>query len=378
MKIIHLVLGKANPLRMNGVNKLVHEMVSSQSDLGIDVQLWGITKNPVHDYPERVYDTVLFPSVFNKAKLDSSLKEAIQKLEKPVVFHLHGSFIPEFYYISQLLIKRRIQYIYTPHGALAPAALKRSRWKKKWYFELFEKKLIQSAGSVITTGLSVYENLDNLVSINNKILIPNGQPKLYFKAEKFDKSQPMAFGYCGRIAIEHKGLDLLLEGFKIFLNKGGIAFLHLIGDGQEMPKLKKIANKLNLANHICYHGAKFGDKKFKLLCKTNVFVHTSRMEGFPAAVLEAAALGLPCLVSVHTNVGDYIKKYNCGVVIENNTPQFIAEKMLEIQLLHDKGQLQVLGEHAIEMIEKEFDWKIINQRIVEVYESRLKVSHKLV
>ena len=66
MKIIHLVLGKANPLRMNGVNKLVHEMATTQQEMGYNVNLWGITENPIHDYPPRNYRTVLFPSLFQQ------------------------------------------------------------------------------------------------------------------------------------------------------------------------------------------------------------------------------------------------------------------------------------------------------------------------
>ena len=53
MEIIHIILGKANPERMNGVNKVVHEMASNQTQRGYEVMVWGITTNPVHDYPER-------------------------------------------------------------------------------------------------------------------------------------------------------------------------------------------------------------------------------------------------------------------------------------------------------------------------------------
>ena len=51
MEIIHLVLGKANPLRMNGVNKVVHELAEQQCASGLKASVWGITAQPVHDYP---------------------------------------------------------------------------------------------------------------------------------------------------------------------------------------------------------------------------------------------------------------------------------------------------------------------------------------
>lgn len=370
MKIIHLVLGKANPLRMNGVNKLVHEMVSSQKELGADVCLWGITKNTVHDYPKRNFETVLFPAVFNKTTIDPSIKKAIFDLKGDTVFHFHGSFIPEFFKISRLLVERGIDYVYTPHGALAAAALKRRGWKKKWYFELFEHQIVRDAKAIITTGKSGYINIDNLVKVKSKFLIPNGQPQIEFKANQFDVNQKPIFGYCGRIALEHKGLDLLLNGFRIFLDKGGDADLQIIGDGEELPKLKKIAASLKLFDHIQFHGAKYGDEKFQLLCETNMFVHTSRMEGFPASVLEAAALGLPCLISKDTNMDDYVEKWNCGIVLEQNTPQLIAEAMLQAQQLLKTGELKKMGENARTMIQEEFDWKRISKQLLSIYENK--------
>ena len=374
MKIIHLVLGKANPLRMNGVNKLVHEMACAQKSLGKDVWLWGITNNPVHDYPKRNFKTALFPSVFNKTRLDYSLKKAISDLDKDTIFHIHGSFIPEFYLISRILNKKGIVYVYSPHGALAPAALKRRNWKKKWYFEFFEKKLIEDSKSVITTGKSVFDNLDNLVKTNSKVLIPNGQPILDFKAIKIDPNQKLIFGYCGRIALEHKGLDLLLQGFREFLDRGGDAELHIVGDGPEMPRLQKIVSELNLKDFIHFYGAKYGEEKYKVLCQTNVFVHTSRMEGFPAAVLEAAALGLPCLVSKHTNFGDYVDAFKCGFVVEKNTPIFIADNMQKAQRFLENGQLVEMGKRAKKMVETEFDWKNICAKLLLVYEYKNHTS----
>ena len=369
MQIIHLVLGKANPERMNGVNKLVCEMANTQSELGYDVSLWGITPNPVHDYPERHFKTVLFQSLSNKTTIHSSLKKEISKLSEKTVFHLHGSFIPEFYHIGKLLQKRDIPYLYTPHGALAPAALKRNSLKKNIYFKFFEKLLIEGAATVVATGKSVYDNLGNLVQNSSKKLIPNGQPLIDVESPVYNRNEKIIFSFCGRIALEHKGLDLLLTGFRKFLDKGGEAGLQIIGDGEELPVLKMQVAQLNLEEHIRFHGARFGNEKFQLLRKSHVFVHTSRMEGFPASVLEAAAIGLPCLVSTHTNMGDYIKSFDAGLVLEENTPVNIAYRMMELQILFENGLLEEKGNNAKQMIATEFDWKNICKLLITTYEN---------
>jgi len=42
MNIIHLVLGKANPNRMNGVNKVANQLATTMTNLNKEVELWGI------------------------------------------------------------------------------------------------------------------------------------------------------------------------------------------------------------------------------------------------------------------------------------------------------------------------------------------------
>lgn len=376
MRIIHLVLGKANPDRMNGVNKLVYEMVSTLHEMGEEVRLWGITNSPVHNYPERNFKTELFQMTSNKLGVHDSLKKAIDELPNGTVFHFHGSFIPEFYHIGKLLSNRKIPYVYTPHGALAPAALKRSGWKKKVYFKLFEKQLLTKAACMIATGKSVYDNVDTLMTVRRKVLIPNGQP-LIQKYQSKKESDQMIFGYCGRIALEHKGLDLLLEGYKIYKEEGGKAALHLIGDGPEMPKFKSIAKELGVLEDLTLYGAQFGEDKFKIISSFDVFVHTSRMEGFPAAVLEATATGIPVLISRHTNVWDFIDRFACGLLIDPNTPLNIAKQLSAFEKLYQTQELKDMGENGKKMISELFDWKAICVQLCKEYRLALGVKKKV-
>ena len=89
MEIIHIVLGKANPDRLNGVNKVVYNMASEQSKAGKSVQVWGITPNPVHDYPERNFKTLLFQEERFHFFMPRALKEAILG-NKNTIFHING------------------------------------------------------------------------------------------------------------------------------------------------------------------------------------------------------------------------------------------------------------------------------------------------
>ena len=60
MEIIHSILGKANPNRMNGVNKVVHELATIQVEKGISAEVWGITEQSCTRLPSRIFKTRLF------------------------------------------------------------------------------------------------------------------------------------------------------------------------------------------------------------------------------------------------------------------------------------------------------------------------------
>ena len=57
MEIIHLILGKANPQRMNGVNKVVYQLATEQTNAGKTVIVYGIAADTNINYPDRNFTT---------------------------------------------------------------------------------------------------------------------------------------------------------------------------------------------------------------------------------------------------------------------------------------------------------------------------------
>jgi len=373
MKIIHVVLGKANPNRMNGVNKVANQLATTMTDLGKNIELWGIANTLKHDYPPRNYKTVLFQQSTKKWSLDPSLTKAIKHLTKFTVVHFHGSFIPEFFLMARLLKKKKIPFVYTPHGALTEGAMQKSALKKRLYFSIFESFIVKNALKVQLLGEGEANHLNTLIQTENTCLIPNGQ--VTPKGGPWKKQKPMlydslVFGFCGRLDQYHKGLDNLLAGFKEYLAKGYQGTLELIGDGKDREILEKLTRALGLQQSVVFHGALFGDAKFKVLADFDVFMHPSRMEGFPTAVLEAAAIGKPCITSEATNVNPYIKLWKAGIPIKESNPENVSLAMKTALEFHQNGTLHWAGQNARNMIEKEFTWEHIAQQLIEVYEGK--------
>jgi len=369
MKIIHIVLGKANPERMNGVNKVAYQLATTQTNLGHDVTLWGIASSPEKNYPPRNFKTRLFFQRKNKLTMDSKLKLAIGNLPQDIVVHLHGAFIPEFYHIARLLDKKNIAYIYTPHGSLTEMAMTKNSIIKKLYFNCFESRIIAKAKRVQLLGIHEFTYLDNLTTKADKCLIANGQDLEVipdYPIKKIQDRHPV-FGFCGRLAQFHKGLDLMFLGFKKYIQNGGTGTLELIGDGADKEALTQLSTDLGIADLIIFHGKKFGKEKYDLLHKMDIFLHTSRMEGFPTAVLEAAALKIPTITSEATNMNNFIRKYQSGFLLTENTPEEIAQRMAIASHFFQQRKLTKMGEKGRTMVVQEFDWRKIAARLVQVY-----------
>ena len=369
MEIVHIILGKANPNRTNGVNKVVNSLATYQTKKGVKISIWGITKNPIHDYPDRNYKTILFKET-SKIFLPKGIKEAIQTKDKSTVFHFHGGFLPQFILITRLILKQGLSYVFTPHGSYNTIAMKRSNWKKKMYISLFEKELVENAKALHFIGKSEIEGAGELFQFKNYYLVPNGQNPDEVEISIISKKQNSfpIFGFCGRLDVETKGLDLLLKGFAEYLdNSGKKGELWLIGDGKEKELLVSLAQNLNITNQIKFLGSLYGKEKIEKMNQLDYFMLTSRNEGLPGVVLEASVLGVPCIVSKETNMGDYITQHQAGICLEQNTVATIAVAMQTASNWKRIGKIKRISKNAKQMIENQFNWKTIVQNLEQLY-----------
>ncbi|UII28910.1 glycosyltransferase family 4 protein [Fulvivirga maritima] len=366
-KVIHIVLGKANPARMNGVNKVVHELATHQVLAGWDVEVWGITRDLHSETPSREYSLRLFQAYRNLYKVDSNLVEALvsEHSKNNIIVHLHGGFIPTFFTLAKSLVKNTIPYVFTPHGSYNEIALRRSFYLKKIYLKIFEKNLAQNAQYVHCLGKSEVIGTKKLFKNANTCLIPYGFNLIEEVYKREPQPDKFIIGFCGRMDAYTKGLDALTEGFLKFSNENPNAELWLIGDGQDLQSLKKeIAPFGN--GKVIFHGSKYGEEKFNLLSQLDVFAHPSRNEGLPTAVLEAASLGIPTLITEATNLGDAVRNYNCGFVMEQTKGIELYEglNILKQELSTKKDEVKA---NARKMVTETFNWFTLLNGYAKMY-----------
>lgn len=368
MEIIHLILGKANPNRPNGVNKVVHQLVSKQAEYGRNITLWGITKHLTHNYIKRNFETKLFQAKKNPFLLDKALRQAIKLKKGKAIFHLHGGWIPLYTNVAILLNKNNIPYVITPHGSYNTIAMQRNKWMKRLYFECFEKSILRNAQKIHLIGESEIQGIQRIFPNNKSFLLPYGFEPPQLKNVKINHKEDFIIGFVGRLDIYTKGLDLLINSFYEFQKSVPKSKLWIIGDSPEKSILEQLIANRNLHKKVVLWGSKFDAKKVALMQQIQVFVHPSRNEGLPSSVLEACSMGIPVVVTKATNLASYIAKNNAGIAIENEDEEALTKAFLKLFDMKNNKGLQCLSKNAKMMIHTVFNWNTTIKKFDSLYQ----------
>jgi len=131
----------------------------------------------------------------------------------------------------------------------------------------------------------------------------------------------------GRL-VKQKGFDILIDAFAIVLKSAPHWKLRILGEGPERPALEAQIRALNIAQSVSLPGV-IADVESEL-SQAQIFAFPSRFEGFPNALAEGLAMGLPSVACADiSGVEDLVKDGKTGLLLElTDAPDRWAEQLL--------------------------------------------------
>jgi glycosyltransferase involved in cell wall biosynthesis len=141
-----------------------------------------------------------------------------------------------------------------------------------------------------------------------------------------------------------KGTGKLIESLPMILRKFPNAALDVVGGGSLLGELRKLAERGGVGGKVRFHGNVRRSEVINLMQKAHVFCFPTASEGFPKAVLEALACGLP-VVSTPVSVLPQLIAGGNGLLIEAATAGNIAAAVAKI--CSDKENYRKMSECAI-------------------------------
>lgn len=174
----------------------------------------------------------------------------------------------------------------------------------------------------------------------------------------------------GRL-VEKKGFHILVEAIRLLRAEGRDARCRILGDGEEAENLRAQIEASGLDGAVVLAGPKPQGEVIEamrgaaLLACPCVVARDGNRDGLPTVLLEAMALGAPCVSTDVTGIPELVRDGETGLCVPEGDPEALAAALA--RLLDDPALRLDLSRRARALIEREFDARRNAARLREVF-----------
>ncbi len=295
----------------------------------------------------------IFSGVFSNLKRIWILRESISKSSPDAVI----SFLSTTNILTILATRwLKIPVLVEEHiyPAMAPLG---TMWEilRKWTYPYADK--------VIALTPRALECFSPQIQARGYV-IPN--PVLPIASEQSTKTQWLvkpSLIAMGRLDAQ-KNFELLLQAFAMLKDRYPEWTLTILGEGKLRSQLESLREKLGLQNRVHLLGVVKNPHDF--FRQADIFVMSSIFEGFPNAICEAMACGLP-VISTDCPSGprEIIREGVDGILVPSGDASALTTAMAS--LMDDALERKRLGQNALEITER-----FSLEKIMEIWENLLQ------
>jgi glycosyltransferase involved in cell wall biosynthesis len=252
-------------------------------------------------------------------------KRILSEFASNTILHAH---LPQAELVLRFAAPKEYAIVNTRHfgGDFYPG-------KKRFLSAILGRIASKKASRIIGISNAVVDILHRNHEVYNsekitRIYYGFGSTRFELTNEKFvvKKSNQIVIGTIARLSPE-KDLATLLKAFSQFRKHEGNASLQIIGEGPDSKYLKEMAKSLGLEKSINWLG-----KQREVLTYLNnfdIFVLTSKFEGFGMVLLEAMYASKRIVCARNSAIIEVVGEGNAGLYFETSNSEDLFQKLKE-------------------------------------------------
>lgn len=209
-----------------------------------------------------------------------------------------------------------------------------------------EDKKLQKASTHFDFTTIITEELREKIGLDNKksAILPLGSDKISKSNKDFFQLNLLYVG-----SLDGRNIHQTIEGLSIFLKRNPeiahIAY-HIVGDGKQLPELKKMVSKKELTNVVTLHGRIPHFELQPFFDKCNIGVSYIPMTEYyefqpPTKTFEYILSGMVC-IATNTYENRLLINEENGILCDDNPESFAIaiEKIMERKDLYDSDKIR--------------------------------------
>lgn len=228
-------------------------------------------------------------------------------------------------------------------------------WEESWMNRIrvsLARFLIRGADKIRVVSERIKRSLIRIGIDEDKILVipiysDNGKQAILDDEYSRRENNKFIFLTIGRLSRE-KNIEMQIAAMVEIIKSHPETELHIVGDGPMKNKLEAGVKNLGLAEEIKFFG--WQDDLGEFYRNADAFLLTSNYEGWGMVVVEAAACGLPIIMTDVGLAGEIIKNNESGLIVPAGGKNKLKEAM--IKLLENVDFRKELGKKAKQAAEK--------------------------
>ncbi|MFE0749973.1 glycosyltransferase family 4 protein [Gordonia sp. NPDC058843] len=238
--------------------------------------------------------------------------------------------------------------------------------------------LVSESDALITCSASMRDEVNRLFGYDaaDITVIHNGiDIRAWPFAERTRTGGPAELLFAGRLEYEKGVQDLLAALPRIRRSHPGTT-LTIAGDGTQRDWLLEQARKHRVSKAVTFVGPVDHGELVTLMHRCDAIVLPSRYEPFGIVALEAAATGVPLIVSTAGGLGEAVREPDTGLTFE---PADVAGLAAAVRAtLSDPGAAAQRALRARARLTAEFSWAEVAERTASVHLSaKRRVRHAI-